>query len=73
MFKIEANWMDFYRDVVEGDPLGMPEPLGQAVLQSVFVDSNHGSNVATRRSHSGIFLLLNNTLIKSYSKRQNII
>ena len=73
MFKIEANWMDFYGDVVEEDPLGMPEPLGQAVLQSVFVDSDYIINVVTRRSHSGVFLLLNNALIKSYSKRQNIV
>ena len=73
MFNIQANWMDFYGDVVEEDPPGMPEPLGQAVLQSVFVDSNHASNVVTRRSHSGIFLFLNNALIKSYSKRQNTV
>ena len=54
MFNINANWMEFYGDVVEEDPPGMPEPLGKPVLQSVFVDSDHASNVVTRRSHTGI-------------------
>ena len=51
----------------------MTELMGKPVLQSVFVDSNHASNVVTRRSHSCIFLFLNNALIKSFSKRQNAV
>ena len=73
MFNINADWMKFYGDVVEEDPPGMPEPLGKPILQSVFVDSDHASNVVTRRSHSGIFLFVNNALIKSFSKRQNTV
>lgn len=73
MFNINADWMEFYGDVVEEDPPGMPEPLGKPILQSVFVDSDHASNVVTRRSHSGIFLFVNNALIKSFSKRQNTV
>ena len=73
MFNINADWMEFYGDVVKEDPPGMPEPLGKPILQSVFVDSDHASNVVTQRSHSGIFLFVNNALIKSFSKRQNTV
>lgn len=65
MFNIQVNLMDFYTNIVEEDPPGMPEPLGQDVLQSVFVDSDHAGNVVTRGSHSGIFIFPNNALIKS--------
>ena len=73
IFNINANWKEFYGDVVEEDPPGMPEPLGKPVLQSVFVDSDHASNVVTCRSQTGIFQFLNNALIKSFSKRQNTV
>ena len=65
--------MEFYRDVTEEDPPGMPEPLGQPVMQSAFVDSDHAGNVVTRRSHTGYFIFLNNAMIVSFSKRQNTV
>ena len=33
MFNLNADWMEFYGDVTEEDPPGMPEPLGKAVSQ----------------------------------------
>ena len=72
-FNINADWMEFYGDLVEEDPPGMPEPLGRPVIQSTFVDSDHASNVVTRRSHTGIMSFMNNALIKSFSKRQNTV
>ena len=35
--------MDFYGGVVEEDPPQMPEPLGEPVPESTFVDSDHAS------------------------------
>ena len=67
-FNGAADWKEFYGDVKEELPPGMPEPLGEPVMQTEFVDTNHANNVVTRRSHSGIFLFLNNALIKSFSK-----
>ncbi len=65
------DWTDFYGDVVEEDPSNMPVPLGNAVQMSCFVDADHAGNRVTRRSHSGIFILLNNTPVVVFSKRQN--
>ncbi|KAL7523212.1 hypothetical protein ACHAWF_000426 [Thalassiosira exigua] len=51
----------------------MPEPLGKPVEIFAFCDSDHASNVVTRRSHSGIFLFAQNALIRSFSKKQNTV
>lgn len=72
-FNTTADWKEFYGDVVEEDPPRMPPPLGKPVMQSLFVDADHASNVVTRRSHSGIFHFLNNAMIESFSKRQNTV
>jgi hypothetical protein len=57
--------------VVEEDPPNMPVPLGNAVQMSCFVDADHAGNKVTRQSHTGVFLLLNNTPVIAFSKRQN--
>ena len=66
-----ADWVEFYGHMVEEDPPKMPEPLGEPVLTSTFVESDHASNVITRRSHIGIILFVCNELIKDFSKRHN--
>lgn len=71
VFRYGDDWRDFYGDVVEEDPPNMPEPLGNPVVMSCFVDADHAGNKVTRRSHTGIFILLNNTPVVSFSKRQN--
>jgi hypothetical protein len=43
------------------------------VTISSFVDANHAGNVITRRSHSGIFLFVQNAPIIWFSKRQNTV
>ena len=48
-----------------------PSPLGNPVQMSCFVDADHAGNKVTRRSHTGIFILLNNTPVIAFSKRQN--
>ena len=55
VFAHNTDWTEFYGDVMEEDPPKMPEPLGEPVCLSSFVDANHASNVITRRSNSGIF------------------
>ena len=39
----------------------------------VYVDANHAHDYDTRRSVSGIVILLNNTPVKWYCKRQNTV
>jgi hypothetical protein len=66
-----GDWTEFYGDIVEEDPPNMPVPLGDSVIMSCFVDADHAGNQVTRRSHTGIFILVNNAPIVVYSKRQN--
>ena len=72
-FKHNVDWKPFYGDVVEELPANMPTPRGYAVYTSSFVDSNHAGNVVTRRSHSGILLMINKAPVVWYSKRQNTV
>ena len=59
--------------MVEKYPNQMPEPLGESVYVGCFIESEHSANVITGRLHSVILLFVNNTLIKSFSKYQNIV
>ncbi|KAL7515917.1 hypothetical protein ACHAWX_000987 [Stephanocyclus meneghinianus] len=72
-FQLDADWTEFYGDVEEEDPPDIPEPLGKPVHLNVFIDADHVGNVVTRRSHSGIFIFVNNTMIKMFSKKQNTV
>jgi hypothetical protein len=54
-------------------PPNMPETRGRSVIISAFVDANQAGNVSMRRSHSGIFLFVQNAPIIWFSKRQNLV
>ena len=58
VFNYNANCVEFYKDVVEEDPSRMPEPLGEPMSTSTFVDYDHASNITTRISHTGIILFV---------------
>ena len=40
-------WMDFYGDGTKELPPDMPEPLGEAVKVTAFIDSDHAGNLVT--------------------------
>jgi hypothetical protein len=67
------NWQDFYKDAKEDIPLDMPEPRGQSVQISCFVDADHAANKKTRKSQTGIIIFINKAPISWYSKRQNTV
>jgi hypothetical protein len=69
----DVDWTEFYGDMEEELPPRMPEPLGNPVNISVFVDANHAGNAVTRRSHSGILIYLQNAPIIWQSRRQNTV
>ena len=73
VFQSNSNWVEFYEDVEEEDPPQMPEPLGEPVLTSTFVDFNNALNVVTRRSNTGIILFVCNGIIKDFLKRHNTV
>lgn len=67
------DWVDFYQDAKEDIPLDMPEPLGNEVSIHCFVDASHASDMATRRSQTGILIFINKAPVIFYSKRQNSV
>ena len=66
VFHSNANRVEFYKDVAEEEPPKIPEPLGEPVSESTCVESDHASNVVTRRSHTGILFFVCNGLIKAF-------
>ena len=51
---VNCNWKEFYPDAKEAVPTDMPEPRGNPVIMSTFVDADHAGCRVTRRSHTGI-------------------
>ena len=69
-----ANYMkELYPDSSDHLPHDMPEPLGESINISCFVDADHAGNKITRRSHTGIIIFINSAPIIWYSKRQNTV
>ena len=59
----EQSWSEFYTDTEEDIPHDMPEPYGYLAKLTAFVDSDHAHDKVTRKSVSGIIILLSNTPI----------
>ena len=72
-FNINADWKDFYSDLEEELPPKMPDPRGNVVKISAFVDANHAGNAVTCRSHSGIIIFVQNAPFIWFSNRQNTV
>ena len=67
------SWEEFYPDAVEDIPDDMPKPKGNMATLTCFVDADHARDKVTRRSVTGIVLLVNNTPISWISKRQKTV
>jgi hypothetical protein len=67
---IAADWKDLYGDVTEDVPMNKPEARGNTVKVSLFSDADHAGNLLTRRSHTGLMIFLQNSLVDWYSKGQ---
>ena len=67
---IEADCKSLYGDVSEEIPTNNPEPRGIPFRVSLFCDADHAGNLLTRRSHTGLFIFINNYLVDWYSKEQ---
>ena len=70
---IKHNWGKLYPDSTEELPEDMLKARGKPVLITGYVDADHAHDLVTRRSVTGVLLLLNNTPFKWYSKRQNTV
>jgi hypothetical protein len=67
------NWGEFYPDAKEEMPPGMPVPKGRAVRITTFVDADHAHDQVTRRSVTGIVMMVNKTPVRWYCKRQKTV
>jgi hypothetical protein len=65
-----SNWMEFYPDAGEEIPKDLPPEKRTRVRMTVCVDADHAHDLATRRSITGILVMLNYTPIRWISKRQ---
>ena len=69
----QDQWNGFYPDSEELLMPKIPILRSHYVNMSTYVDSDHADNVENRRSHTGILIYLNNSLIIWFSKRQNTV
>ena len=69
------NWQEFYPDTTEPipNPNKIPNTKGSTVRITVFKDADHAHDILTRRSVTGILLMVNNTPVKWISKRQKTV
>ena len=67
------NWIEFYPDAEEDIPPNMLQPLGEEATMTVFVDADNTRDKVTRRSVTGIILLVNNTPLVWILKRQKTV
>ena len=69
----QCDWSEFYPEAQEAIPLNMPEPKGNSVNITVFVDADHAGDRATCCSFTGILIYVNRVPIIWYSKKQNTV
>ena len=64
------NWKELYPDTREEIPNDLPTSKGPKVRMTDFVYADHTHDLVTRRSITGILVMLNNTPVRWLSKRQ---
>ena len=72
-FHRDCDWTEYFPDALEDIPSKSPPPFGETVHLTAYVDADHARDHITRRSVTGIILLLNNTPIAWISKRQRTV
>ena len=70
---VEHDWSEQYPDIPDDMPDDVPEALAGYARITVYVDASHACDLITRRSVTGILLIVNLTPAKWYSKRQNTV
>jgi hypothetical protein len=68
-----SNWMEFYPNAGEEIPKDLPPEKGPRIKMTVYVDADHAHDLVTRRSITGIPVMLNNTPRRWISKRQKTV
>ena len=69
----DHDWRDMYNDYVEAEPHDMPPPRGNPMQMTAYSDSDHASDVQSRRSRTGVLIFCGRAPILWYSKKQGSI
>jgi len=70
---MERDWKEHYPDAKESIPMNAPEPHGQSVKMTTFVDADHGGCKLTCRSCSGVLIFVNWAPIIWFLKQQTTV
>jgi hypothetical protein len=77
MYPVEdhSNWMEFYPDASEEISKDLTPEKGKRVRMTVYIDTDadHAHDIVTRRSITGILVMINNTPIGWISKNQKTV
>jgi hypothetical protein len=68
-----SNWMEFYSDASEEIPKYFPPEKGPRIRMTVYVAADHAHDIVTRRSITGILIMLTNKPIRWVFKRQKTV
>jgi hypothetical protein len=68
-----SNSTEFYPNASEEIPKYLPPERELRVRMTVYVDADHAHDSVTRRSITGILVMLNNTPIRWVSKHQKTV
>ena len=72
--KPQYDWSDAYRkDLKEMEIPDRPEPRGNSVQTTCWVDSDHAGDLVSRRSRTGVLIMVNRAPIIFYTKKQGSI
>ena len=69
----EQDWIEFYPVVIEDLPIDKPAERGELCTLTCYVDADYARDKDTRRSVTGILILMNNTPISWVSKCQETV
>ena len=67
------DWTEFYKYAKEEIPKDIPEPLGNPVEMTAYMDSNHAGDKVSRRSQTGVLIFLNRSPIIWHNMKQSSI
>jgi hypothetical protein len=69
----KCDWSEFYPGAEDPIPPNMPQPRGKSVVVTCYVDADHAGCRVTRRSQTGVIIMVNRAPILWLSKRQNTV
>ena len=71
--EITHGWGELHPNAREEIPSDMPLPKMKPIKITAMFDASHAPCLLTRRSVSGIVLMINNTILRCTTKRQNTV